>query len=483
MSHRSTGFTRKQRISAAVLAVALMLTMALPAVAAPAGPAALVLIDHFDAPQAELIVSFGTSTLSSSAPGILAGPILGNERDLQITWLSAPSNSGTASVQVPATSNLNHSQQVDVVAKTNIQWDGEDGSPNVSTQGLCAGTPSVPALPCANLTQSGGTQFRVGVSAADRPAILTFTVYAFDGSIGSLAVNVPIQPVGITEYYYWPFASFPNLSLTDFQEVRAIELLIEGSASADISLHLVEVDDGFFDWGDLPDAGAGTPSVDNYPTTLAQNGPRHNPGNLWLGTLIDTELDGQQSMGANGDDNNPANADDEDGIDRTPGKKWRIGPPGAATGGSLDIVVAGPVGGKACLAGWVDWNNNGSFGDFGEKILANQLVNVGTTNNLQFGLGNDSGNVQADVYARFRLYAPDLDAQGNPECRESTIRQPTGPAENGEVEDYRWTFGPNAVTLSGMTASPAATPLALPLGIVTFLGVLVGGIVLARRPI
>ena len=38
MSHRSTGFTRKQRISAAVLAVALMLTMALPAVAAPSGP-------------------------------------------------------------------------------------------------------------------------------------------------------------------------------------------------------------------------------------------------------------------------------------------------------------------------------------------------------------------------------------------------------------------------------------------------------------
>ena len=68
-------------------------------------------------------------------------------------------------------------------------------------------------------------------------------------------------------------------------------------------------------------------------------------------------------------------------------------------------------------------------------------------------------------------------------CDSSTAFSPTGPAPDGEVEDYRWNFGPNAVTLSGMTASSAATPLALPLGIVTFLGVLVGGIVLARRPV
>ena len=59
----------------------------------------------------------------------------------------------------------------------------------------------------------------------------------------------------------------------------------------------------------------------------------------------------------------------------------------------------------------------------------------------------------------------------------------TGGATTGEVEDYQWPFGPNAVTLSGMTASSAATPLALPLGLVTLLGVLVGGIVLARRPV
>ena len=64
-----------------------------------------------------------------------------------------------------------------------------------------------------------------------------------------------------------------------------------------------------------------------------------------------------------------------------------------------------------------------------------------------------------------------------------TCNTVTGEAPTGEVEDYRWQFNSTAVTLSGMTASSTATPLALPLGIVTFLGVLVGGIVLARRPV
>ena len=151
-------------------------------------------------------------------------------------------------------------------------------------------------------------------------------------------------------------------------------------------------------------------------------------------------------------------------------------------GGSLDIVVTGPVGGKACLAGWVDWGRDGSFAESGDTILVNQIVVVGATNNLTFPLSNDSNLVEVDVYARFRLYETDRDPVT--QAIVCTIpRAPTGSAENGEVEDYLWTFGPNAVTLSGMTASSAATPLALPLGLVTFLGVLVGGIVLARRPV
>ena len=47
---------------------------------------------------------------------------------------------------------------------------------------------------------------------------------------------------------------------------------------------------------------------------------------------------------------------------------------------------------------------------------------------------------------------------------------PQAKRQYGEVEDYQWSFGPNAVTLSGMTASSAASPLALPLGLVTHPG-------------
>ena len=85
--------------------------------------------------------------------------------------------------------------------------------------------------------------------------------------------------------------------------------------------------------------------------------------------------------------------------------------------------------------------------------------------------------VNGTYYARFRLYPVD----GNNLC--TTTRTPTGVAPGGEVEDYQWGFTPTAVTLSGISASSAASPAALPLGIVIILGVLLGGIVLARRPL
>jgi hypothetical protein len=61
------------------------------------------------------------------------------------------------------------------------------------------------------------------------------------------------------------------------------------------------------DFGDAP--------TNNYPTLLSQNAARHRlVANSRLGAVIDSEPDGQPNTSATGDDINPSNADDEDGV-------------------------------------------------------------------------------------------------------------------------------------------------------------------------
>ena len=86
-----------------------------------------------------------------------------------------------------------------------------------------------------------------------------------------------------------------------------------GAPDGEVEDYLIQV--MVFDYGDLVDAGAGTGEQD-YETQSANGGPVHkivtdNMGNVTLkiGSLIDDELDGQQSDDADGD------GDDEDGFD------------------------------------------------------------------------------------------------------------------------------------------------------------------------
>ena len=228
----------------------------------------------------------------------------------------------------------------------------------------------------------------------------------------------------------------------------------------------------YYDRGDLPEGTAGV--AQNYPTLSASGGPSHLVGpNLYLGQCVDAEPNGQPDSVASGDDpavaapsyGTCATTDDEDGVQRTPNVNWTV-----STGGSVNVTVAG---GPGCLSGWIDWNGNGNLTDGGDNILDNVAVNTGTS----IQTFTVPVPVNGTYYARFRLYPVD----GNNLC--TTARTPTGEAPGGEVEDYQWGFVPTAVTLSGISASSAASPAALPLGIVTILGILLGGIVLARRPL
>jgi PKD repeat protein len=166
--------------------------------------------------------------------------------------------------------------------------------------------------------------------------------------------------------------------------------------------------DELFDFGDAPDPG--------YPTLLANNGARHvvTP-NLFLGSQIDAEPNGQPSSMATGDDQGllypgvPFPAGDEDGV---------LMPSIVSPGQSVPITVIASASGT--LNAWFDFNGNGSWADAGEHIIPAMPVVAGA-NNLAINVPASAKAGQS--YARFRL---------------SSDRSISfdGLAPDGEVEDY-----------------------------------------------
>lgn len=217
--------------------------------------------------------------------------------------------------------------------------------------------------------------------------------------------------------------------LTEFSTQAGTEVTVRYSCDA-------------LDLGDLPDSSiSGAP---DYATTIADDGARHivTP-DLYLGTCVDSESDGQPSGSANEDDLNLGTVtgtcvfdDDEDGVMPTPGVNWGTGTaPGL---GSVDVTVQG----DGCLSGWIDWNGNGDFSDTFELVVDRSPVTTGSQT-LQFFAPTPTGN--QEFYARFRLYPQD-DTGG---C--SDPASPVGLADGGEVEDYVWGFSATAVTLQSVS--------------------------------
>lgn len=182
------------------------------------------------------------------------------------------------------------------------------------------------------------------------------------------------------------------------------------------------------DYGDAPDVG--------YRTLTASNGARHamGPPQVFMGGLVDYEIDGQPNPAATGDDDNPPALNDEDGV-------WfstllMQGQPAAVS------VSGSPVGGV--LQGWIDFNADGDWSEPPEQIIVNAplLISPSTFN---FNVPADA--VLGQTYARFRY---------------STMGDLTwfGCAPNGEVEDYRVnikTHPPDTTTFFGWIFGPGDT--------------------------
>ena len=165
------------------------------------------------------------------------------------------------------------------------------------------------------------------------------------------------------------------------------------------------------DCGDAPDSG--------YGTLIANLGAHHTivPG-LYLGTGVDGEPDGQPDDNARGDDvdvdgNNPTpNFDDDDGV--------RIVGPLVAGQPAAIVLMAGPSGGR--VDGWIDFGVDGSWWDPGDQVLRACAVSAGTNPPVSIQVPDYA--VPGPTYARFRISS-------------AGELGPAGPADDGEVEDYR----------------------------------------------
>ena len=186
-----------------------------------------------------------------------------------------------------------------------------------------------------------------------------------------------------------------------------------------------------FDFGDAPD---------NYGTTFASNGARHSlSATVYLGACVDTELDGQPSPTATGDDTNVGSFSsgtcatpgaDEDGVTFT-------APLVVGQTGSITAVANAPC----TLSAWIDFNGNGTFADASDNLFPTGASLTAGSNSLAFSIPATA--TPGATFARFR-------------CTTDGVVGPTGGARDGEVEDYAVTVEPLAdlsVSKSGVPAT------------------------------
>jgi hypothetical protein len=203
----------------------------------------------------------------------------------------------------------------------------------------------------------------------------------------------------------------------------AVAWLGSGAANVDMDAGLISS----LDYGDLPEV--------YNSTMLGENGARHSTGSLRLGPGVEPDADGQESPTAQGDAL-------DDGVERAP-DKWTNG---AVVNIVLDLQGTTP-GGLVDVGIWIDWNHNGMFE--GSDFFNFPGLNAGSENTVQITVP-DAGTYQSTstVNARVRAFDPASLPGGSLDAGDYL-----GAAANGEVEDYQWSFGPTAITLTALTAS------------------------------
>jgi uncharacterized repeat protein (TIGR01451 family) len=297
----------------------------------------------------------------------------------------------------------------------------DDNGPHGIVIGTCAGTSDEDGVTFTGPFTPGGTAtFNVTAGGPTQCHLDAWVDWNQDGVFGNspgeqIAANLIVPNGGLPTILTpaVPANAVPGTTYARFRCSSVGSLPPTGPApDGEVEDYAVGIIG--YDYGDAPDS---------YHTLLASGGARHVviPGtHLTLGQCVDTELDGQPSVNADGDDVNAGTsrigtcADDEDGVVFTSP---------IATCGTASVTVTAGAAGK--LDAWIDFNRNGNFNDAGEQIFVSQSLSAGP-NNLTFAVPcTASGGLS---YMRFRLSS----AGG---------LGPAGDAPDGEVEDYAVTIG------------------------------------------
>lgn len=419
-----------------------------------------VYIDAFSAETQNLSVDTNNATDGSYTAH--DSSIMGLERDATLELISGTS---TCSLDINAGSSgvVAFSAGSGSQLKAVITWDGDDDD---------ADTLDPTGLGGIDLEDSTNDGIIITVYDWEGNSIdLTLTIYT-DASNYSTAVlemrgGGTISPPGQDYALSFDDDFVDTGSGANLTNVGAIVLEIEtASSGADISVDLT-LADTTRDFGDLPS--------DYGITTESNNGARHTKDAVYFGTVIDTELDGVNSSGADGDNN--AVSDDEEGV--IPTGKWANG----TDGGEVQISVNSPqLNQYACVDGWIDWNDDNDFDDSLEHVIDSLLLyDLGFSNNLNqtfdVPANTFSGTGTISFYTRWRI-EPDSDGDGS--CADEANMNYTGYITGGEVEDYLWEFNdPTAVTI---TSLEARTPWLNPALMIPLAGALIAwaGYVLYR---
>ena len=189
-----------------------------------------------------------------------------------------------------------------------------------------------------------------------------------------------------------------------------------------------------YDYGDAPDASAGT-GTGNYKTTAADEGAAQVVIDtadrvLSIGNSIDIDDGSLQSSNADADDTSGSTPDDEDGVSSFPTLTTTEGQTYTVTVTARNNVPTVP----AYLVGFIDFNKDGDFEDDGERsdtviVASDALGNNGELRTFDVIFTTPAGMTPGDTYARFRLGQVETTAQ-------QAARASTG-TDNGEVEDYK----------------------------------------------
>ncbi|MBN1978656.1 MAG: hypothetical protein JW918_14760 [Anaerolineae bacterium] len=373
---------------------------------------------------------------------------LGGHRDICLT-ITGGNQDSIGRLQVStANEYLLMALDPSITAIASLQWDGTDATPSIDPVGLqTAGV----GVDLTDLGSNDGIVIRV-VNSDGLAVDMTLRIYTNATSWAQQTVTFDSQVISPNEVVdvFMRFADFGGGSGTmNPANVGAVELELDGTieAGADMTIQLVKAT-SLYDFGDLPSG---------YNVTRGEGGPQHRTGPLRLGGSVDAEGDGTHSGTAVGDDND-FSPDDEDGVTRVAALAsttggWTNGDPGiggGGNGGSLDITISGGSGTPQV------------FVDFGSGLTEVTLRDCLSGNALTMPLAEGTHRVC------FSIPAGTFDGV-NPISIPVRVRLSSagglganGVANDGEVEDYIWNFGPNAVALSdtGTRSGPILPALA-----------------------